>query len=449
MDPRALVQPLEAGWQDVLDAVLRGMTRGAVSTREIGRLAPKLVELSRAYNAAAAEGRRTRLPLEARVAFSFPRDVPKGAGAIRELVASGVLALPEDRPLRVLDLGAGLGAMTWGLARALAASGARGRIEALLVDEDEEALRQAEAIARAARVTFGEEPIALSVRTEVASLATGPAHADRPAALARRRTLDRSGMLDRSGTLDRSGVLGGPHHVVLLGQVLSELDPRALPEERLEGQVALIAHLLESAVAEGGALVIVEPALRERARHLHALRARVLEQVPGVTVFAPCLHAAPCPALAVDGEWCHEDLRVDLPPWVAPLARAAGLRWQGLTFSYLVLTKDGRALVPRAEPEDRGRVRFRVVSDLFRSKGKVEMFVCTEAGQRSKIRRLDRDAVVDGVPFDALGRGDVVTLTVPRSVAPGQKEPDGAPIDDRGRVRADANAVIDVGAARK
>src|SRR3712207_8562489 len=60
------------------------------------------------------------------------------------------------------------------------------------------------------------------------------------------------------------------------------------------------------------------------------------------TVFAPCLHAASCPMLAIETEWCHEDLAVDLPPWTVPLARAAGLRWQGLTFSYLVLRKDGR-----------------------------------------------------------------------------------------------------------
>ena len=39
--------------------------------------------------------------------------------AVRELVRAGLL--PTDRPLRVLDVGAGLGAMTFGLLRALPA----------------------------------------------------------------------------------------------------------------------------------------------------------------------------------------------------------------------------------------------------------------------------------------------------------------------------------------
>ena len=134
-----LVRPLEDAYQDVLDAVLR--KRGSPTTRDVARLAPRVSELSHAYNTGlAGGGARVRLPLEARIAFSFARDVPKGAAAVRELVQAGALAASGDRTLRIVDLGAGLGAMTWGIARALAAS-ARGaaapprRFEALLVDE--------------------------------------------------------------------------------------------------------------------------------------------------------------------------------------------------------------------------------------------------------------------------------------------------------------------------
>src|SRR5580700_2681488 len=80
-------------------------------------------------------------------------------------------------------------------------------------------------------------------------------------------------------------------------------------------------------------------------RHSHRVRDAVLSTPATappssrspVTVFAPCLHAAPCPALARDSDWCHEDLDVDLPGWLVPVAKAAGLRHEGLTFSYLVL----------------------------------------------------------------------------------------------------------------
>ena len=428
-----LVQPLEARWQEVLDSVLRSLRGSGLTTRDVARLAPKVEELSRAYNTAQAEGRRTKLPLEARIAFSFPRDVPKGAGAVRELVASGVLTIPRDRPLRVLDLGAGLGAMTWGLVRALAAAGASGRIEALLVDEDEEVLASAAAIGRAARAVFGTEPIDLSLVTQVESLG---------------RAMKREGAKS-------DGWTGGRHDVVILGQELSEIDPLSDPATRLESQAALVRHALETMVTADGTLVIVEPALRERTRHLHALRDRLLEG-GDVSVFAPCLHSASCPMLAIETEWCHEDLPVDLPPWTVPLARAAGLRWQGLTFSYLVLRKSG--VEPRADAGV-GRVRVRAVSDLLRSKGKVELFICREDGARQRIRRLDRDAAAEhGVPFEELRRGDIVTLSSPPEVSAGGQPTGGgasaaqgpaAPIDERGRVQAKAHVAIDVAAARK
>ncbi len=402
------------------------MRRPELSTKDVARLAPLTNELSRAYNLAEAEGRRTKLPLEARIAFSFPRDVPKGAAAVRELVASGVLALPPDRPLRVLDLGAGLGAMTWGLVRALAASGASGRVEAVLVDEDEDVLRKAAEIGRAARTVFGEAPVELAIETQVASLGS---LLESPQARPWLRARD----------------------VVFLGQVLSEIDPRGEPEARLESQAALVEGLLEKVVSPDGALVIVEPALRERTRHLHRLRDRVLS-ASSATVFAPCLHRAGCPMLPIETEWCHEDLPVDLPAWTVPLARAAGLRWQGLTFSYLVLRKDGKVPVQR-EAARPGQVRFRTVSDLLASKGKAELFVCAEDGVRRRIRRLDRDVASEqGVPFADLRRGDIVTLSAAAGAERAEEQGEcvsASPIDERGRVSRGVHVAIDVAGPRK
>ena len=393
---RSLVRPLEAAWEPVLDAALAALAvpGGARALGDVAKLGPRIAELSRAYNAGEAEGRRTKLPLDARLAFSFPRDVPKGAGAVRELVAAGLLALPADRPLRVLDLGAGLGAMTWGIARAIAAAGGEGRIEALLVDEDPAVLAAAEAIARAARTLETKVPLAVTTRTAPLASFVAKEKAD----------------------------------VVVLGQVLSELAPGADPEARLAEQQALIERLLATAVLPDGALVVVEPALRARTRHLHALRDRLVGA--GRTVFAPCLHQKACPTLPIEDAWCHEDLGVDLPPWVVPLARAAGLRWQGLTFSYLVLRPDGATMDASAA------YRFRVVSDLIPSKGKTELFGCTALGDRVRLRRLDRDAGKEtGAGFETLRRGDVVGLG---------GDP---PVDDRGRLNAQVS--IDVGHLRR
>lgn len=359
----SLVRPLEEAWKSAIDDVLRGMR--APTFAETATLGAKVAELSRAYN----DGDYSTVPLEARVAFSFARDVPKGAAAVRELVASGLLALSSERPLRVVDLGAGLGAMTWGLARALDAAGHEGTIEALLVDADEKALAAAEALARRAPPAG----VRVTVKTRVTRVASGM-------------------------KLPRADV-------VVLGQVVSELDVGAAEEERVTKHAALVRELLADVVDAGGALVIVEPALRERTRHLHAVRDAVLRDGSGAGVFAPCPHAKACPALAVPREWCHEDLAVDLPEWLVPLARAAGLRWQGLTFSYLVLRRDGAAMTD-ALPLGR---RVRLVSHLLRTKGKTEMFVCTDEGTRIKLRRLDRESR-EG-ELDDVARGDVAVLT--------------------------------------
>src|SRR4051812_45708086 len=101
----ARVRPLEEPWRDVIDAVLA--KRGA----DTSRLAARVAELSKAYN---TSGARPAVPLDARIAFSFARDVPKGGAAVRELLPT------ISTPLRIVDLGAGLGAMTWGIVRALA-----------------------------------------------------------------------------------------------------------------------------------------------------------------------------------------------------------------------------------------------------------------------------------------------------------------------------------------
>ena len=329
------------------------------------RLASEVRALSDAYNSGDFARSRTRGALSARLGFSFARDVPKVGAAVRELVATGTLSVPSDRPLRVLDVGAGLGASTWGLARALAGAGQGGELVSTLVDDDASALGVARAIAEG-----HEKEGDLGVR------------------LNGRETRD--------------------FDVILLGQVLSEMagDEAA--------HAARLRRWLDESLAPNGSLVIVEPALRERTRKLHRVRDLVVSA--GATVFAPCLHAAPCPALADEDAWCHEDLPVDLPPELVPLARAAGLRWQGLTFAYLVLRKDGRTL----RGATLARASVRVVSSPIDTKGKRELWLCGDFAQggelvplRRKLARLDRDAAKGGDAWTEAERGDVLATEPP------------------------------------
>jgi small ribosomal subunit Rsm22 len=391
---KGFVRQLEDDWRGTLDGIARA--RGWPTSHEVERLGAAVEALSRKYNrrpANEAPGKDAPHPLAARLGFSFARDVPKGAAAVRELVAASLVAT-RPGPLRVLDLGAGLGAMTWGVQRALEASGRKTHVEATWVDEDAEALEVGRGIVRA-RARPGEP--GLVVRGTLASTLGGW----RAAAEEERFDL------------------------VLVGQVLSELDLVRSDDERVDLHASILGNLIHDALEPDGALVVVEPALRDRTRHLHRVRdALVARQV---TLFAPCLHSAPCPALAEPSEWCHEDLDVDLPPWLVPVARAAGLRFEGLSFSYLVLRKDGVTLASRTAAD------LRVVSRALPSKGKCEAYLCgsfSRRGERvparARVMRLVRDERGgkgqggEGEPgtgkeegrlrLDELSRGDLVTV---------------------------------------
>jgi SAM-dependent methyltransferase len=366
-----LVRALEPAWQDRLDAVARG--RGWPTSTD-PTLGPAVAALSATYNHGDPRRARTRDALAARLAFSFPRDVPKAAGAVRELVAAGLLAVPADRPLRVLDLGAGFGAMHHGVARALESAGQTPRLAVTAVDADANALAAA---AELADPTW-------TFRSTVGGLAP----------------------------------VGGRHDLVVLGQVLAEDDAEPAVH------AALIERLLAQSVDPGGSLVIVEPALRERTRHLHAVRAALI--AGGRRPFAPCLHARDCPMLATPRDWCHEDLPVDLPDWLVPVARAAGLRWERLTFAYLVVRPDGASLRDRLPIGPRC---VRAVSNPLISKGKSELFVCGDGAQPGeRVMRLDREKSDANATWNSAARGDILAI------------PDG------NRVRT-ADPVIDLGDA--
>jgi SAM-dependent methyltransferase len=339
-------------------------------------LGPLVAQLSASYNAEAGEAPLNALELlPARLAFSLPRDVPKMREAVRELVAAGLLTRPR---LRVLDLGAGLGASTFGLWEALGGAESTTQIEALLCDSDAEALRLAERVA-AAWSKAGPAP---QVRT-------------------RKHTLGQP-------------IPKGPYDVILLGQVLSEDARDADDATRRRRHAELIRSALRE-LADDGSLIIVEPALRTRTRHLHALRDALVAEC---TVFAPCLHQQACGALRRPGDWCHEDLPIDLPEWLVPVARSAGLRYQGLTFSYLVLRKDGKTLAAELTRVSGAPTPLRVVSKLLKSKGKTEVFLCGgEAGEFATWLRTSREAAATNAAWDDLGRGDIIAIAgeVPRT----------------------------------
>jgi ribosomal protein RSM22 (predicted rRNA methylase) len=401
-----LVRPLEDDWRDVLDGVARA--RSWPTSHDVARLGAAVAALSAAYNDPSRARAQVRDAGAARLGFAFARDVPKGAAAVRELVATGALQRRLDRPdrrLRVLDIGAGLGATTWGLVRALERSGGHGAVEATWLDADAQALQLGTAILQARSRASAGRAGAVELRTRTLA---------RPLA---------AGSVTRSLSQDVGVGDDGKFDVILVGQVLSELDVGGSADGRVAQHARMLHELLEMFTTEGGAVVVIEPALRDRSRHLHRVRDALT--VLGARIFAPCLHAAPCPALLRDSDWCHEDLKVNLPAWLVPVARAAGLRHEGLTFSYVVLRRAGEP----SEREDhgalvdsvlapKGAARLRVVSDTFRTKGKREVFLCGEFARegglvpaRERVTRLDRDATGANASWEELTRGDLLVVS--------------------------------------
>ena len=344
---------LDTAWRDRLDAI--AAARKLPRSGDIGRLAPALREVSDFYNAGDFRFAWTADRMAARLHFFLPRDQAKVAGALRDI------ALPpqwrgEGPPLELLDVGAGLGASSLGAVLALRAAG----------------------VSREVRLTLREpDAAALSVAFEVlAALPNVHIRIDDGTAL--------------------------HPDLVLFALVLVEVAGGRLEVAGDEACASMVAAAARG-LAPGGRVVVVEPALLTSTRRLMRVRDRLA--AGGAHIVAPCPHSAGCAMLAHPRDWCHDDLDVDLPSWLHPLARAAGLRWQGLTFARVVLAAEAVTRPP-----------LRVVAPPRDSRGRKERQLCGEFADGSRLRwvdRLDKHASPANAPFAELRRGDALTLDPP------------------------------------
>jgi len=334
-----------------------------------GALARAIVDRSLRYT---SERERLAAPadpagdLAARAAFFTIADAMKVAIPIAELANRG--ALPARRPLRVVDLGAGCGAMSLGLVAALAGEPGAAPAPALVVlasDRDAAALAIAAAAIRDLAARSG---VGAAVTTRAADAGKAPL---------------------------------GEADLVLIGSLLNELPGRALD----------VVERALGAIADDGAVIVVEPALRDTSRALHELRDAILRRGTG-HVFAPCTRrGAPCPALADPDDWCHEDRPLQLPPRTAELARLTHLRDGGMKFAYLVLRARPLPLTPPA-----GGEAWRVVGAPRPEKGKLEVIGCSDRG-RVPIRLLRRHRSAANRAVERAARGDVLVV----DAAPGEQ----------------------------
>ncbi|MCX5745449.1 MAG: methyltransferase [Proteobacteria bacterium] len=319
-----------------LEDALYAAARPIVGDAALGEaaLARAVVDRSKRYT---SERERLSTPtdrlgdLAARACFFSIADAMKIAVPIAELLRRD--ALPAR--IRVVDVGAGCGAMTLGLIASLPDR----ELDLVAIDRDADALR----ILRAA--------VTLPVVTRIADVVNAPIpDAD----------------------------------LVVLGTVLNELEEAA----RLV--------LVRRALAAAPTVIIIEPALRDTSRALHAVRDAL-----GAHIFAPCTRQGPCPALLDPDDWCHEDRALTLPPRTRVIATRTGLRDSGMRFSYLVLRRD------QASIGEAGA--WRVVSAPHVEKGKRELYGCSDAG-RVRLRLLKRHRAPANRGFESAERGDVLLV---------------------------------------
>ncbi|HEX3476180.1 MAG TPA: small ribosomal subunit Rsm22 family protein [Kofleriaceae bacterium] len=350
-----------------VEEVIHAATRAALGDAPLATapLTRAIVDRSRRYTSERGRPAADRAAdLAARAMFFTVADAMKIAIPLGELTGRG--ALPRARPLRIVDLGAGCGAMSLGAIVALPPGVA---VEITAIDRDAPAL----AIARAAvRELATRRGVAAAVAVRDDDLARAPV----PAA-----------------------------DLVVLGSVLNELPGDA--------RLAAVLRAL-AAIGDDGAVIVIEPALRDTARALHELRDAVLAGGHG-HVFAPCTRAiAPCPALADPDDWCHEDRALQLPPRTAELARLTHLRDGGMKFAYLVLRRHPLALVEQTEREGGA---WRVVSAPMPAKGKLEVIGCSARG-RVPLRLLRRHRTPANRGIEVAERGDVLVIEAGCVAAP-------------------------------
>lgn len=192
---------------------------------------------------------------------------------------------------------------------------------------------------------------------------------------------------------------GNGYDLIIVQNLLSELFAKS---QDPIGQRTEWAKQLVNALTEAGSLMLIEPASRMASRGLHLLR-NTLVSGGLCSVYSPCLHDQPCPALIKPDDWCHEERGWVPPSLIGQIDREVGFIKDALKFSYVILRKDRQTVVPR-NPQ-----YHRVVSELRNMKGEKRVWLCNGMG-RAEIGRQDKESSLSNAAFEDWHRGAIVRI---------------------------------------
>jgi hypothetical protein len=334
----------------------------------IDRLAERVVRLSDLYTTqrtSLSEADAAALRL-AKVGYFLFSDAPKVYFVLRELVERyGVTPRTTSEPWRVIDAGAGVGATSVGLLLSLDAASCP-RIELHGLDSDPRVLRIWQTIVHRAAEIAG---VSLRAYTSTLDLRQPP-QAD------------------------------WKRDLMIAQAVLNELPFGEAPDP-----IAARADWIAAWASQAPA-IILEPALRETSRPLHAARDRL--RGAGFRILAPCPHQGPCLMLANERDWCHEVRLVSPTPMVEQVQAITRRRDERTKFSFIAVTAGDAAILPGITFHEHSG---RLVSDALNSKGKMERDLCTGGAKLIRLRLLDKDRTPENELLAEAERGTLLELS--------------------------------------
>lgn len=176
-----------------------------------------------------------------------------------------------------------------------------------------------------------------------------------------------------------------------------------------EEKVKFLEKIYQRHLSPDGYLILMEPALQKSTRDLMEVRDSILHR-KSLHVYAPCLHAKPCPMLiATQRDWCHFYKEWEKPDFIGSLDKLLKNDNQYLKYAYTIFTSKAVNEVDTLPIKKDKPQLYRAVSNLMGSKGKSEIVVCGPAG-RWHVTRQDKNESKLNQALDALKRGDLILI---------------------------------------
>ena len=173
--------------------------------------------------------------------------------------------------------------------------------------------------------------------------------------------------------------------LLVMANFINEIDraPRSGRPDEGAGKEGQLLERWEAQVAQQGAILLVEPGVRDAGRFLSRIREVALER--GWSIPAPCPHAEDCPMPGLRSTpWCHFTFPTgDTPAWLSRLSTKAKLPKARASLSFLLLVRgdDPPVRIRPAKTPGKGAGVVRVISEGFDlPNGKIGRYGCAEKG---------------------------------------------------------------------